>query len=432
MSFGKLLTLNEECNDKLDHHQFEELQYSNKSKITLHINRCNQDIKKGSELEIFKEGVHCKSLGPMSNDGTVSVKFTNKTATPGNSTIDCKNVLNILNCTCCKKIPDNYERCAVKYCPRRVCKPTNSDLFACLMRGFKIVDDTSMEKRFIICNECYLELFSSNDTYEIFPFHDYMNQLGDNPSKNSHFGIQKTVEVAKRKRKRESTGQNSKQAKKSKRDSKYGSWKVAQLKVECRQNGLHQSGRKEVLIERLERFDRQQAKHYVTNVPDDKPYADYNGPTINETIQVHDHISFTYCDRAAHSEVYEVTAPVIQVKAGKDGTGLHGSVIVNLRGSPYVIGDLTQIRRVKFWNRKMEVLMKVPPVEGREGYLEDFKRLISGGDENVTSLLSNKGNWFCSTLKKGGEEALKTAYGSTSATSPAEVQGKDTAAMDEK
>ena len=118
-------------------------------------------------------------------------------------------------------------------------------------------------------------------------------------------------------------------------------------------------------------------------MPDDKPYADYKGPVINETIEVHDHISFTYCDRAAHSEVYEVTASVIQVKAGKDGTGLHGSVIVNLRGSPHVIGDLTQIRRVKFWNRKMEVLMKVPSVEGREGYLEDFKRLISGGDKQM-------------------------------------------------
>ena len=36
-------------------------------------------------------------------------------------------------------------------------------------------------------------------------------------------------------------------------------------------------------------------------------------------------------------------------------------------------------------------------------------------------------------MKKGGEEALKTAYGSTSATTPpAEVQGKDTAAMDEQ
>ena len=93
------------------------------------------------------------------------------------------------------------------------------------------MDDTSMEKRFIICNKCYLELFLTNDTYEIFPFHEYMNQLGDNPSKNSHFGIQKTVEVTKRKRKRESTGQNSKQAKKSKQDSKYESWKVAQLKV---------------------------------------------------------------------------------------------------------------------------------------------------------------------------------------------------------
>ena len=135
----------------------------------------------------------------MSNDGTVSVKFTNKTATPGNSAIECKNVLNILNCTCCKKIPDNYERCAVKYCPRRVCKPTNSDLFACLMRGFKIVDDTSMEKRFIICNKCYLELFLTNDTYEIFPFHEYMNQLGDNPSKNSHFGIQKLLRLLREK-----------------------------------------------------------------------------------------------------------------------------------------------------------------------------------------------------------------------------------------
>ena len=92
----------------------------------------------------------------------------------------------------------------------------------------------------------------------------------------------------------------------------------------------------------------------------------------------------------------------------------------------------TPIRRVKFWNKKMEVLMKVPSVQGREGYLEDFKTLISGGDENVRSLVSKKGNWFCSTLKKGGEEALKTAYGSTSATPPAEVQGKDTAAMDEK
>ena len=90
MSFGKLLTFNEECDDKLDHHQFEKLQYSSQSKITLHINRCNEDIKKGSELEIFMEGVHCKFLGPMSNDGTVSVKFTNKTAPPGNSTIDCK------------------------------------------------------------------------------------------------------------------------------------------------------------------------------------------------------------------------------------------------------------------------------------------------------------------------------------------------------
>ena len=85
-------------------------------------------------------------------------------------------------------------------------------------------------------------------------------------------------------------------------------------------------------------------------MPDDKPYADYNGPTINETIRVHDHISFTYCDRAAHSEVYEVTAPVIQVKAGKDGTGLHGSVIVNLSGSSYVIGDPTPTRRAIFYN----------------------------------------------------------------------------------
>ena len=149
-------------------------------------------------------------------------------------------------------------------------------------------------------------------------------------------------------------------------------------------------------------------------MPCGKPYAGYEGLHINETIRINDHITFTYCDRYANSTSYQVTAPVIKVEAGDDGTGLNGSVMVNLNGSPTPIMDDQKIRRAKYVNNKGN-LVDVPNWEGREGFIAEFATLISGGDDYaISDLVGKKGNWFCSKLKKGGDEALKKAYGSNS------------------
>ena len=103
----------------------------------------------------------------------------------------------------------------------------------------------------------------------------------------------------------------------------------------------------------------------------------YEGPTINETIQVGDYLTYGYCDGANCSEVTLMTEKVIKVKAGTDGTGHHGSIIVIVDDLPRPISHATKIRRAKYLNES-GILNEVPDDEGKWGYIEDFGKIITG------------------------------------------------------
>ena len=121
--------------------------------------------------------------------------------------------------------------------------------------------------------------------------------------------------------------------------SKYSNMSGKELKIECGVHGLSKSGRKDELIKRLEKDDRQNPCYEQFNEPEKTPYLGYEGPTINETICVGDYIGLAYCDRYANSKTSYVEAEVIQVTAGTNGSGLNGTVILNFNNWPLLVCD---------------------------------------------------------------------------------------------
>ena len=112
----------------------------------------------------------CKSLGPVSKDGTIAVRYRHNETTESTSTVDVKNVLHILDCTCCNLLIEDYEICAVPFCPRRVCKPKHDAPLGCIRRSFKIMDHITNFHRYFVCNDCWMELFANHDSYVMVPY----------------------------------------------------------------------------------------------------------------------------------------------------------------------------------------------------------------------------------------------------------------------
>ena len=108
----------------------------------------------------------------------------------------------------------------------------------------------------------------------------------------------------------------------------------------------------------------------------DEVEPSYEGPTIFETIKVGDHLTFGYCDIANGSVTTSRTEKVIKVKAGTNGTGHNGSVMVTINNMPHQISQATQISRAKYLNES-GVLLKVPKDEGKYGFRDDFEQLIT-------------------------------------------------------
>ena len=115
----------------------------------------------------------------------------------------------------------------------------------------------------------------------------------------------------------------------------------------------------------------------------------YEGPTIDETIKPGDLLIFGYCDIANSSETTMRTEQVIKVKAGTNGTGQNGSVVVSVNSMNHPIGQCTKISRVKYLNESGE-LVKVPKDEGKYGFMDDFERLITGVHDGAIRKIMEK------------------------------------------
>ena len=102
-------------------------------------------------------------------------------------------------------------------------------------------------------------------------------------------------------------------------------------------------------------------------------------------------MTFGYCDVANYSETTLRTEQVIEVRGGTNGTGHNGTVIVSVDKMPHPITQTTIISRAKYLNEN-GVLLKVPKNEGKSGYLDDFKRLITGKhDGGVSKIMELQG-----------------------------------------
>ena len=57
--------------------------------------------------------------------------------------------------------------------------------------------------------------------------------------------------------------------------------------------------------------------------------------------------------------------------------------------------------------------MDVPSQEGKEGYIAEFAKLISGGECATGELVAKRGNWFGRKLEKEGQDAFEKVFQNT-------------------